>query len=111
MKLQLTRNSPTCTVFATVSPDGSVTPLYHVYTSSSFMSSNPTVVSRISPSVARRSELMSSRTPDVKACSNMKGVEPIAQIHFSTWSDARVIYDGKTLDMRKFMPANGMFTA
>lgn len=108
MELYLSRNSTTSTILSRGSSSDDATPLYHIYTPTTFITSKPTAISRISPAVAGRPELRGKKSSGIKATSRTHGVEEFAKIKWKSWSEnAQVIYNGSTTAVDTFMPAQG----
>ena len=113
MNLYLSCDSPICTVLLSGSSDSDGTPLYHIYTSSG-LSRKTTFISRISPSAAHQPsyKFHSSKSSNIKEPTTYGGgIEEVAQVHWKAWSSSRIVYDGKTFDVKQFMPSSGFLWA
>lgn len=99
MQLQLSRNSTTNTVLSI--PDGR--PLYHIYT--------PGPLLRKTSFIYKIPETNTQRYEDVEKMTEVvpNPEEEIARIHWHLLHSSKLIWDGKALEMKKFLESKGFW--
>ena len=100
MQLLLTKDSPTETVLRIL--DGA--PLYHVY-SPGFWTKKTTTIYKIPSSDVQR-YLDEKKMHDVEPLEDSE----LARIHWHTFHDSRLIWDGKSFEMKELLRPKSIWT-
>ena len=102
MQLQLSRNSTTNTVLSI--PDGG-RPLYHIHTPGPILRKTSTIYKIPETNTQRYEEVENGKMTNVAPAPE----EEIARIHWHMFHSSKLVWDGKVLEIKKFLESQGFW--